>query len=86
MLDSQTSEKQITDRRNSAIKISLDSFMAKDSTRLLVSMIPQGETQGIIEALLKEALIAGFSTGEGSMAMEFMLRITRENDRGGHAK
>lgn len=68
---------QLEASESSARKKGFDDFMAKPTTRLLLSMIPAAEHRDMLTALLAEAFDAGFAGGGGSMMATVLEQVMK---------
>lgn len=76
-----TSE-QLETRSKEAQKKCFDVFMARPSTRLLLSMIPAGDHRDALTTLLQECSETAWSSATGNslaMMLESVLRSTGDN-------
>lgn len=76
MNERMTAERDVIQAREAtAKKKGFDQFMTQPTTRMMISMIPAGEKQEVLETLLFETYNAGFNSGVGTTAGNFLEAI-----------
>lgn len=79
-----TMEEQIATREAKTIKQRKDAFarfMDQPATRMMVSMIPAGEKQEVLETLLQETFNYGFNCGSGNAMGEVVEALFKNMDK-----
>lgn len=56
-------------------------WMDQPATRMMLSMIPPGDKQEVLETLLQETYNAGFGAGSGKTAGSFLEAILKGMDK-----
>lgn len=74
-------QEQLKAKEDSDKSKGFDSFMARPTTRLLLSMIPAGEHQDALRTLLREAFDTGWGHGSGSMLGIMLEQVMRGPQR-----